>query len=349
MKARRFADFDHFVAFSAEDFFTGESGFSPNKRGPEGDGYGPSALPGAPVPPSSGSGSAIGVGGAAAGIPPPPVPPQVPQLPIAPPLRWVPHPPISSTILVPFFTDHSLLSHCQSTSKCHRRRCGASGSVAGQRGQHSAPVGTVGADQQGRRGVQPGAHPLRAGHAHRGCRHRHHGGECNLSFFLLLAHYSRILGGLGQSEIGQPGQTALPRRPGLWIGQLATIATVGEHRRRIGSAQGTGGEGRQMSQRAKSTDNPTERGPTGGQFLHFCSSPKLPKTTNPRRPSPASPCRPSWTICCSQAGLAAALAAVLAGADDRSALTVPAAHGPCPVPGSPTVPFTPSSSPNSTD
>ena len=41
-----------------------------NKRGPEGDGYGPSVLPGAPIPPAP-AGPAIGVGGAAAGIPPP--------------------------------------------------------------------------------------------------------------------------------------------------------------------------------------------------------------------------------------------------------------------------------------
>lgn len=53
-----------------EDFFTGESAFTTNKRGPEGDGYGPSVLPGAPIPPPP-TGPAIGVGGAAAGIPPP--------------------------------------------------------------------------------------------------------------------------------------------------------------------------------------------------------------------------------------------------------------------------------------
>lgn len=55
-----------------EDFFTGESAFQPNKRGPESDGYGPSVLPGAPIPPAPAAGPAIGVGGAAAGIPLPP-------------------------------------------------------------------------------------------------------------------------------------------------------------------------------------------------------------------------------------------------------------------------------------
>jgi hypothetical protein len=52
-----------------EDYYNGGDAFTPNKRGPESDGYGPSVLPGAPIPPPAGP--AIGVGGAAAGIPPP--------------------------------------------------------------------------------------------------------------------------------------------------------------------------------------------------------------------------------------------------------------------------------------
>ncbi|KAH7729954.1 Protein T19A5.3 a [Aphelenchoides avenae] len=50
-----------------EDFFTGESAFTPNKRGPTGDGYGPAVFPGAALPPPVPS---VSVGGDAAGISP---------------------------------------------------------------------------------------------------------------------------------------------------------------------------------------------------------------------------------------------------------------------------------------
>uniref|UniRef100_A0A914BV92 Uncharacterized protein n=1 Tax=Acrobeloides nanus TaxID=290746 RepID=A0A914BV92_9BILA len=54
---------------SDADFFTGDSGFIPNKSGPTGDGYGPPLFPGEAVPPPVPE--TVNVGGAAAGIPPP--------------------------------------------------------------------------------------------------------------------------------------------------------------------------------------------------------------------------------------------------------------------------------------
>ncbi|KAI6185902.1 hypothetical protein M3Y98_00074600 [Aphelenchoides besseyi] len=50
-----------------EDFFTGESALTPNVRGPTGDGYGPSVLPGQLIPPPV---PAVSTGGEAAGIMP---------------------------------------------------------------------------------------------------------------------------------------------------------------------------------------------------------------------------------------------------------------------------------------
>ena len=53
--------------FTEEEFFTGDSALTPNRRGPSGDGFGPPVFPGAPAPPPV---PAVGLGGAAAGIPP---------------------------------------------------------------------------------------------------------------------------------------------------------------------------------------------------------------------------------------------------------------------------------------
>uniref|UniRef100_A0AC34FMH1 Uncharacterized protein n=1 Tax=Panagrolaimus sp. ES5 TaxID=591445 RepID=A0AC34FMH1_9BILA len=57
--------------YKEEDYFTGDSALMPNRRGPEGDGYGPPVFPGAAPPPPVPS---VGLGGGAAGLPPVPPP-----------------------------------------------------------------------------------------------------------------------------------------------------------------------------------------------------------------------------------------------------------------------------------